>query len=157
MLTWVLKRLLDSVEDVSPPRKLFAAMLSLPKVNWLIALECDDLSMELGNGRQVDLFDNANDVDGFNVERDEEDFGVVLGVVGLVGKAVVRSASFLVSSTYAKFFRSMCRPSCSVYHPIWKLKFMFWFFYKKLPSEMYKLYFSLGLLNIKHSTIPRKC
>jgi hypothetical protein len=63
----------------------------------------------------------------------------------------------LVSSTYAKFFRSMCRPSCSVYHPIWKLKFMFWFFYKKLPSEMYKLYFSLGLLNIKHSTIPRKC
>jgi hypothetical protein len=74
--------------------------------------------MELGNGRQVDLFDNANDVDGFNVERDEEDFGVVLGVVGLAGKAVVRSASFLVSSTYAKFFRSMCRPSCSVYHPI---------------------------------------
>jgi hypothetical protein len=82
--------------------------------------------MEFGNGLQVDLLDNANEVDGLIVVKDGRDLGVVPGVVpGVVGvdfvdegKAVVLLVAPAAASAYAKSFKSMCNPSCSVYHPI---------------------------------------
>jgi hypothetical protein len=40
---------------VADPKTLFSATLSLPRLSWLMALECADRSMELMNGLQVDL------------------------------------------------------------------------------------------------------
>ena len=81
------------------------------------------------------LLESASDVDGLTEVTDDEDLAVVFGLVarGLStgGKAVVclpelpepnlpdfPVPELSLSSAYAKFCKSICRPSCSVYQPI---------------------------------------
>ena len=86
------------------------------------------------------LLESASDVDGLTEVTDDEDlaavclaviFGLVARGLSTGGKAVVclpelpapnlpdfPVPELSLSSAYAKFFKSMCRPSCSVYQPI---------------------------------------
>ena len=81
------------------------------------------------------LLESDKDVDGLKEVTDDEDLAVVFGLVprdfSTGGKAVVLLPElpepnlpdfpvpeFSLSSAYAKFFKSICRPSCSVYQPI---------------------------------------
>ena len=118
MVIWVLKRPLGSVV-VAPPKTLLSGTLSLPKLSWLMALECAERSLEeLKNGLHVDLLTRDNDDDGDdddggrNVDNDDDDLGVVFGVV-LIGFGVVNAvrlvamSALVVSSAKAKSSRSM--------------------------------------------------
>ena len=127
---WVLKRPLPlgSVVEAAP-KTLRSGTLSLPKLSWLMALECAERSLaELKNGLHVDRLTSDNDDDddgGLEVDSDDDVLGVVFGVV-LTGFGVVNAvrlvamSGLVVSSAKAKSCRSMCSPSCSVNHPIYK-------------------------------------